>query len=247
MTQKIIAFSGVKQSGKTTCVNFLHGYQLVRHGVIDDFGISPEGELFVEATEGDNKGGGMIDVFRTDEEFVSYATANIWPFIKCYNFADPLKYICMNLFGLGWNQCFGSDKDKNSKIDLKWKDLPRAGMKKGNLTAREFMQYFGTDVCRKIKPDIWTQACISRVQSEQSELSVIGDCRFENEVDIIKRAGGKVVRLTRQISKDSHSSETALNKDKFSWDNFDLIIDNQNMSIGETHECLLDNIQKWGW
>ena len=153
----------------------------------------------------------------------------------------------MNLFGLGWNQCFGSDKDKNSKIDLKWKDLPRAGMKKGNLTAREFMQYFGTNICRKIKPDIWTQACISRVQSEQSELSVIGDCRFENEVDVIKRAGGKVVRLTRQISEDNHSSETALNKDKFSWDNFDLVIDNQNMSIGETHECLLDNIQKWGW
>ena len=153
----------------------------------------------------------------------------------------------MNLFGLGWNQCFGSDEDKNSKIDLKWKDLPRPSMKKGNLTAREFMQYFGTDVCRKIKPDIWTQACISRVQSEQSELSVIGDCRFENEVDVIKKTGGKVVRLTRQISKDSHSSETALNKDKFSWDNFDLVIDNQNMSIGDTHECLLDNMQKWGW
>jgi hypothetical protein len=247
MTQKIIAFSGVKQSGKTTCVNFLHGYQLVKHGLIDDFGISPEGELFVEATEDDKKGGGMIDVFRTDEEFVSYASANIWPFIKCYNFADPLKHICVNLFGLGWHQCFGSDKDKNSKIDLKWKDLPRAGMKKGNLTAREFMQYFGTNICRKIKPDIWTQACISRVQSEQSELSVIGDCRFENEVDVIKKAGGKVVRLTRQIFEDSHLSETALNKDKFDWENFDLIIDNQNMSIEETHDCLLENIQKWGW
>ena len=153
----------------------------------------------------------------------------------------------MNLFGLGWNQCFGSDKDKNSKTDLKWKDLPEPPKQRGNLTSREFMQYFGTNICRKIKPDIWTQACISRVQSEQSKLSVIGDCRFENEVDVIKRAGGKVVRLTRQISEDNHSSETALNKDKFSWDNFDLVIDNQNMSIGETHECLLDNIQKWGW
>jgi len=247
VTQKIIAFSGVKQSGKTTCVNFLHGYQLVKHGVIDDFGISPEGELFVEATEDDKKGGGMIDVFRTDEEFVSYASANIWPFIKCYNFADPLKHVCVNLFGLGWHQCFGSDKDKNSKTDLKWKDLPESPNKRGNLTAREFMQYFGTNICRKIKSDIWTQACISRVQSEQSELSVIGDCRFENEVDVIKKAGGKVVRLTRQIFEDSHLSETALNKDKFDWDSFDLIIDNQNMSIEETHDCLLENIQKWGW
>jgi len=247
MTQKIIAFSGVKQSGKTTCVNFLHGYQLVRHGLIDDFGISSEGELFVEATEDDKKGGGMIDVFRTDEEFVSYASTNIWPFIKCYNFADPLKHVCINLFGLGWHQCFGSDKDKNSKTNIKWKDLPASPKKRGSLTAREFMQYFGTDICRKIKSDIWTQACINRVQSEQSELSVIGDCRFENEVDVIKKAGGKVIRLTRQIFEDSHPSETALNKDKFNWNNFDLIIDNQSMSIEETHNFLLENIQKWGW
>jgi len=155
--------------------------------------------------------------------------------------------MCMNLFGLGWNQCFGSDKDKNSKTDIKWKDLPRPSMKKGNLTAREFMQYFGTDVCRKINPNVWTSACINRIETEQSAMSVIGDCRFGNEVEAIKRVGGKVVRLTRKVSEDKHPSETALDKDKFDWDNFDLIIDNQNMTIEETHECLLTNIQKWGW
>ena len=248
----ILGFSGVKQSGKTTCCKFLHGYQLRLHDVVEKFLMDEESNLIINAVQIDENGEeveglGILDIERRDEDFIEYSSRSIWPYVRSFSFADPLKIIAIQLFGLTEEQCYGTDEDKNTPVDIKWEDLPRAGMKKGNLTAREFMQYFGTNICRKIKPDIWTQACISRVQSEQSELSVIGDCRFENEVDIIKKAGGKVVRLTRQIFEDDHLSETALNKDKFDWDSFDLIIDNQNMSIEETHDCLLENIQKWGW
>ena len=73
--QKILAFAGAKQSGKTTCLNFMHGYQMVRHKVITDFAISPDGVLFVEATEDGVKGGGELDISRTDEE---YLHKSIW-------------------------------------------------------------------------------------------------------------------------------------------------------------------------
>ena len=108
---KIIAFSGVKQSGKTTCSNFVHGLQLVRNSAIENFGINKNNELVVFK---DSKSG-VLDLTRTDDEFLDYVVGNVWPFVKLYNFADSLKYTCMNLFGLTKEQCFGSDKDKNNK------------------------------------------------------------------------------------------------------------------------------------
>ena len=45
----IIAFSGKKQSGKSTIVNFLHGHEMKRHGFIKDFKISSDGQLIVNA------------------------------------------------------------------------------------------------------------------------------------------------------------------------------------------------------
>ena len=37
MNHKILGLSGVKRSGKTTCVNFLHGYEMARNDVIKNF------------------------------------------------------------------------------------------------------------------------------------------------------------------------------------------------------------------
>ena len=48
---RILAFSGRKQSGKTTCSNFVHGYQLRAFRVIDNFAITEGGELLIADTE----------------------------------------------------------------------------------------------------------------------------------------------------------------------------------------------------
>ena len=52
----ILGFSGVKQSGKTTCSRFLHGYQLRLHDVIEKFLMDEEGSLIVNATQLDESG-----------------------------------------------------------------------------------------------------------------------------------------------------------------------------------------------
>ena len=112
------------------------------------------------------------------------------------------------------------------------------------MTGREFMQYFGTDVCRKIYPDIWTDRLIKDIVAEQPNLAIISDARFENEIEAVQKAGGKVIRLTRSVEGvDAHESELAL--DNFS--GFDAVIDNQNMSIEESCQKLIELIDSWGW
>ena len=60
--------------------------------------------------------------------------------------------------------------------------------KEGPMTAREFMQFFGTDIMRNIYEPIWIKSTIKKIQREQSELAIIADVRFPNEADVIKDA-----------------------------------------------------------
>jgi|688.fasta_scaffold09695_6 hypothetical protein len=101
--------------------------------------------------------------------------------------------------------------------------------KSGFMTAREFMQYLGTDVMRKMYEPIWVKACLKKIQHEQSQLAIIADVRFPSEVKAIEQAGGTLVRLTRKVfSKDNHSSEVALDDYPFVH-----VMENSNESINE--------------
>jgi len=236
MSQKILAISGHKRAGKTTCINFLHGYELQRNQVIEKFLLDDRGLLSVNATFMDEKGEeiqqmGVLDLNSREPRFVQYCSMNVWPFVKAYNFADSLKSIAINFFGLKYEQCYGSEKQKNTPSPIK------------DFTAREFLQYFGTDVCRSLKEDVWVDFCINQIQSEQSALALVGDCRFPDEVEAIQEAGGKVIRLTRAPHEDSHASEIALD----TYEGFDAVIDNQDMAIEEQSKELLNILSGWGW
>ena len=254
MTTRLLAFAGNKQSGKTTCSNFLHGYQLRSHNIINSFNITDRGELVV-GTDFINSGGekeqghAILDVKRIDLDFAEWAAYNMWPYVKSYSFADPLKNIAIELFGIKEEQVFGTDIQKNTKTHLKWEDMPqsraskRKPAKRGKMTAREFLQFFGTEICRKIDEEVWVSRLIKDVTNEGSLLALVDDCRFPNEAESIQNAGGKVVQLTRSNYKDSHKSENAFPKGY----EFDAVIDNQNMSIQETHIELVRIIEEWGW
>lgn len=140
-----------------------------------------------------------------------------------YNFADPLKKMCMEIFGLSYNQCYGSDDHKNELVNCVWPDS------KSQMTAREVMQYVGTDVFRQMQHNVWADATIRKIQDENLPLSLIADCRFPNEVEAVKKAGGLVVKLNRNLYHSSHESETALDEENYDQHNFDLVIDNQDM------------------
>lgn len=188
---KVIAFAGRKQSGKTTCSEFVSNYYY-------------------------NTVGGLV---------------------KIYNFADPLKKdICINILGMSYDQCYGSDDQKNTPTNCFWDNK--------QLTAREVMQFVGTDFFRKMQHNVWAGATINKINQDKPDLAIIADCRFPNEVDAIHDDGGIVIKLTRNPYNSNHSSEMALDDDQYPSSNFDLILDNKNMTITEqnkiVHSFLID-------
>ena len=201
----ILGISGRKQAGKNTTANILHGIILKEQGFVEDWNIDALGHLNIL----DEGGWGYFDVTRKDPAFVSWADNVMWPFVKLYSFADNLKAVCTELFNIPPECVYGTDEQKNQVQEhLLWENI--STNRTGPMTAREFMQHFGTDVCRKVYEPIWVNACIKKIQQEQSGLAIIADVRFPNEAKAIERAGGKVVRLTREVHEDNHSSEVAL-------------------------------------
>mgnify|MGYP003114972976 CR=1 FL=1 len=246
---KILGFSGSKQSGKSTCCKFIHGYQLRVNDVIKKFFMDEDGSLLIGATQIDENGNeteglGVLDIERNDYEFLEYAAQTVWPFVRSFSFADPLKSIAIQLFGLSEEQCYGTDDDKNTPINIKWENMPNIINASGFMTAREFLQYFGTDICRSIKSDIWTSSCLERILSSGTEFAIVPDVRFPNEVEAIQKAGGKVIRLTRKPFEDAHSSETSLDAKE---EIFDYILDNSEKDIHETNLALMEVLKDWGW
>jgi len=156
---------------------------------------------------------------------------------QIYSFADPLKAgICMEIFGLTYDQCYGSDEDKNTMTDLVWNNEP--------LTARRAMEVIGTDICRKLKNSVWVDATLNRIKKDTVDLAIIPDCRFPNEVDAIKQYGGLVIRLDLDPFSSFSPSESALDPDYYDWNNFDMVVKNKNMTITEKNSIIVEFLYK---
>src|SRR6056300_246319 len=104
-----------------------------------------------------------------------------------YNFADPLKQLCIDILGFTYDQCYGSDNSKNEYVNCLWPDSGKP------MKAREVMQYVGTNIFRKMQHNVWADATMRKIQDENLPLALIADCRFPNEVHVIKNAGGLVI------------------------------------------------------
>lgn len=244
---KIIGIAGRKQAGKNTVANYINGHVLMSRDMITDFYLDEDGKLIVQTSDSDGEVGfGEFDVTRKDRAFIEYAHKELWPYIKVYHFADTLKEMSINLFGLTPQQVYGSDADKNSETNIVWEDMPdRPLNKSGKMTARDFLQHFGTDIVRKIYNNAWVNATINKIIAEDSQIAIIPDVRFPNEVKAIKDNGGFVIRLTRDLYNSDHDSEKALDKDNFDWNNFDLVIDNTKLGLEELCDVLKNNSRIW--
>jgi hypothetical protein len=120
-------------------------------------------------------------------------------------------------------------------------------VKSGPMTGRDIMKYFGTDICRKIYKGCWVESTINKIKNENSELAIITDVRFPDEVDAILDSGGKVIRLTRNPLEDDHESENLLNPDVYDYSRFSAVIDNSKMSIPEQSTEIMKCFDEWNW
>ena len=67
-------------------------------------------------------------------------------------FADPIKRIAMDIYGLSYEQCFGSTEAKESP-DPRWGVPPR-----------HILQQIGTEVARSIHKDTWVRYCLDTIE-----------------------------------------------------------------------------------
>ena len=111
------------------------------------------------------------------------------------SFANSLKDAVAAVFG--WDRVLLEGRTKEAR---EWREQPdrwwseRLGKE---ITPRWVLQYWGTEVCRRgFHDDIWIASLEHRLLKSNDDI-VISDCRFPNEINAIKNAGGQVIRVTR--------------------------------------------------
>ncbi len=115
---------------------------------------------------------------------------------------------------------------------------------------RELMQFFGTDFVRKFDPDLWVKRAAEKIELHRRPAGrgrpklnylIFDDCRFENEVNLIRQYDGCIIHLERDapelplvdrlmatakaklgIGVEGHASEAGVRK--FFQPDFDYVI-----------------------
>lgn len=115
----------------------------------------------------------------------------------------------------------------------------------GPMSGRELMQVVGTDVFRQMFDEqVWVNATFNVIASDDIQVALIADCRFESEIDAILKNDGYVIRLNRKAGgEDSHPSETAL--DGYPFDELELsgrgiVVDNDDLTINQKNQFVTE-------
>lgn len=130
---------------------------------------------------------------------------------KRISFAGSLKDAVASVFN--WDREMLEGTTKSSRV---WRDTIdpwwAERLNIPHLTPRWVLQNWGTEVCRNgFHQDIWVASVEHKLQTATDNI-VITDCRFKNEVDAIKGAGGKTCRVERGPRPDWYDDAVNLNK-----------------------------------
>lgn len=104
-----------------------------------------------------------------------------------------------------------------------------------SIKIRVLLQYYGTNVIRN---HFWDNAFVHYTINKAFDIRnklgqcIIADARFDNECNVIKVCGGKIIRVDRRVNNDNHESEQI----KISQD--DYVIDNTGTLVGLFYKVL---------
>lgn len=237
-----IIVSGRKQSGKNTISRFITCKYLNTILKRKRFGIIHVGKEYL-ITDLENNG----RIINLENDSPDSDDFKILHSVKIYSFADRLKQFCEFTLGVDHQTLYGDDSDKNGVTQIPWANFPkeirdkyskiyRANGKRRLGTycsGRELMDSFGSGIVRKIDQNAWVRSLWNQIESDNLGLSIISDARFPNEVSVLhERDNAKAIRLLRCHKHSLSESENAM--ENFALANFDLIIDNQNLSVEQT-------------
>lgn len=138
---------------------------------------------------------GVCGLIGSGKDTIADYLVNIHQFRRD-SFAASLKDAVSAVFGWDREMLEGrsrSSREWREQVDAWW--AARLGMP--HLTPRWVLQNWGTEVCRRgFHEDIWVASVENKLRRSQDDV-VISDCRFPNEVEAIRRAGGLVIRVIR--------------------------------------------------
>lgn len=248
----IILLCGSKQSGKTTSATAIYGYHLTQVGAIPNAQIDDAGRMSIVYDKENNRGI-YFDIDSVDEEFLRFKRNYCDKYINHIGFADELKIICSNLFQLDYNKITGTNAQKQELCQITWgniyKTLAGSTVKKikkiygefsneSLLTNRQFMEIFGTFICRSIYEDCHVLSAYKKIKSLDSQIVINTDCRFENEFCIFEKDPDVIkIRLMRDNENSLAPSERGL--DNIDNSRFNLVVDNRDMSMQEKNNTII--------
>ena len=131
-----------------------------------------------------------------------------------------------------------------------WREQPdtwwslRLGM---HITPRMVLQQWGTEVIRAgFHDDMWVASLENRLRNSTDNI-VITDCRFPNEIEALRNAGAKIIRVKRGAEPEWYdlalenkefmpAAWPEVHASEYSWvdTNFDIVIDN-NSTLDELY------------
>ena len=161
---------------------------------------------------------GISGKMRTGKNVVADYLVSHYGF-KQIAFADALKKLGIEYFGLSYEECYGEKTVKSRKI------LQEIGVK-----------------WREIDEDVWCRYVLKNVG--ENDKITISDVRFPNEAALIKKYKGYLIRVNRDIKNEfgmDHISETALDE----YVGFDYILDN-NGTLNELYAGIDDVLNSIG-
>ena len=168
---------------------------------------------------------------------------------KRMSFGASLKDAVSTVFN--WNRELLEGSTKASRVwreqvDSWWAE--RLGIP--HLTPRWVLQQWGTEVARKgFHDEIWIASVENKLRFLEDDI-VITDCRFPNELEAIKRAGGITLRTHRGPNPEWYEIAISYNTTadlslkeiyKQSLENAFNIHSSEYSSVGLKYDCHLDN------
>lgn len=120
------------------------------------------------------------------------------------SFASPVKDVCASVFGWDRDLVEGDtieSRDFRETPDIFW--TRKLGI--DNFTPRLALQLIGTEIMRDhFNSDIWISSLEYRLRKSSNDIIVISDARFQNELNLIKSMGGKVLTVVRDELPEWH-------------------------------------------
>tara|TARA_Y100000310_G_C20678691_1_gene814581 strand:- start:904 stop:1767 length:864 start_codon:yes stop_codon:yes gene_type:complete len=124
----IIGVSGKKQSGKSSFCNYFQAQKWMMYNRQGEFkfSVNRDGSIAWSRRTLKDAWGPESSRYNPDDWIweESDPPRNLDDTCKIYSFADSLKQkICIEILGLTYEQCYGTDEQKNSLTEYKWDNL----------------------------------------------------------------------------------------------------------------------------